>query len=232
MLFPADPDDALPFRPSDSPFYMPSYFDDESDSEASDPDDLLPYPDHFLPPGSTQEHDLDVDGAVAAFREVGLLDGLTETQIADGTDRARRLEFADAPGELYRCFPRRVVYFDWEGAAMDGAYADLLRQFELAGRGHFALADVEDGFPAFGDGGPYPGAFTLDGRRYAFSSEGNGDWLDSAFLDALNEALSAQGIGRFDVVLDHGQAAGYAFFTDEALADVRERLPELLASAR
>ena len=196
--------------------------------DAYDPDDLLPPPDNFLPPGSAQTHDLDVGGTVSTFRAIGLLEGLTEEEIAASLDRARRLEYAQGPGDLYRCFPRRVVYFDWEGAEMDGAYADLLRQFERAGRGHFALTDVEDSFPAYGRGGPYPGAFTLDGQRYAFSSAGNGDWLDGAFLTALNRALRAQQVGRFHVVVDHGQAAGYAFLTEAELTAVRERLPDML----
>ncbi len=185
---------------------------------------LLPFPDAF-DFGADQRSEATVDTLFGLWQDLGLLAGLSDDEIAASVERATHLLDAPSPGWLYRCVPRRVVFFDWEGADSNGAYAALLEQFALAGRGAFTLTDIEDSFPAFGEGGPYAGSFVLNGERYSFASRGAGDWLDTAFLETLQKALAEQMVGgQFYVVVDDGQASGLAYFTGEEVALLRERL--------
>ena len=165
-----------------------------------------------------------IDSLLEIYRNLGLFVHLSVTELQAGRDCASHTPISSYQ-QLLRCFPKTIVYFDWETGNLENPYVELTQALAAASRGAFSPTNIQDNFAARWEEEFVDFSFQYAGRHYQEKLRMNGDWLDPRFMHPIGRAMTDNQVkGKFYYALDDGQAAGYLFLTpDQHAALLREQ---------
>lgn len=166
---------------------------------------------------------------IEEYEKIGLFSHLTMEEIATGKAEAQAknpTSFVD----ILLCFPKNVVYFDWETGNLENPYEDLTKQFGEITRGQFIPQNIKDSF--FQDlenrNRTTLYSFEFKDKYYEAHLKISSDWLDPTFLALIEKAMEEhQVVGKLYDCLDNGQAQGYIFLTPVQYEYLKKNQPDL-----
>ena len=169
-----------------------------------------------------------IEEILTLFKDIDLLDHLSEAEIAEGRTHIDRSYITD-PYQLLSAFKNVALFFDWESAEPDSPYERFLGYLAKISRGNFTPVDIEDGFDWENQSASL--AFTLNGNRYSTELAFNGDWLDPQFFKFIEDIAATEALqGRF-YPLSYGYGTeGYIFLNNLQLEALRSQQIITLAS--
>ncbi|MGB3800884.1 MAG: hypothetical protein WA952_13800, partial [Lewinella sp.] len=168
--------------------------------------------------------------ALAAYDSIGLFRHLSTAEIAAGRACAAESTI-ETYTDLLQCFPKTIVYFDWETGNLENPYAELTREFAAASRGAFNPVDIQDEFGASWEKEFVTYGFAVGTESYSTELPMEGDWLSSGFLEMITKAMEISGVaGEFHYCLDNGQASGFIYLTEDQFDYLSREQPALFPS--
>jgi hypothetical protein len=178
-------------------------------------------------PVAEQPTSEDIEQALAFYQQLGLFEGLTPAELADGRRQALSGE-ASNHLDLLRSFPRLVVEVGGEDAEEPHAYARVLARVAAATRGAFRPANVQDDFPgqqARKQKSSF--SFACNTRRYKASFTSDLGWMDLGFVGLVERAVRDNTAGRLYYFGDGDETELYCFLTPTQATKLRQTQPEL-----
>lgn len=132
--------------------------------------------------------------------------------------------------DVFFCFPKTLVIFDWETANLENPYEQITKEFMAASRGSFVVSNITDEFKkGWKKAKRVKYGFTMNGKRYEKMLNFNDDWLDPEFLELLKTALVDNNVnGQIYNCVDNGQESGYIFLTAGQYKFIQETYPDML----
>ncbi|MDG1571951.1 hypothetical protein OZ410_06455 [Robiginitalea sp. M366] len=185
--------------------------------------------DYFL---FTQNHDNTFNSGhiketIDQYRNLGLFDHLTDEEIEEGHNCVSN-NLISSYAQLLSCFPKTVVYFDWETGNLENPYEELTISFSEASRGKFTPTNIVDTFAEDWQSEHSSFSFEFNNSKYASTLNMASDWLDPEFLSLIKKALADNQIdSNIYYCLDDGQASGYILLTQNQYETLSESQPEL-----
>ena len=156
-----------------------------------------------------------IQAILVLFEQIGLLEHLSDEQIAAGRDLIAE-SYITHPYELLSAFENVLLTFDWESGNIDNPYQALTQEFAAISRGYFSPTNITNEF----DWNTQTAGqtFTLNGKEHSVSLEFQGDWLDPQFFEFI-QSVVAQEIpqGNFYAAYDDYGTLGYFFLTKTQL---------------
>lgn len=172
----------------------------------------------YLEEFSTENHDntFNTEGVqklIKEYDQIGLFKHLTATEIDSAKRRVEEVNIESFAG-LLSCFPKNLVYFDWESGNLENPYEELTNNFAAASRGAFTPTNILDNFEKDWKNDTTHYGFTFNGKQYETELEMKNDWLDPKFMELIDKALLEQHIdGKIYPCLNNGQEGGYVFLS-------------------
>ncbi|PPK87774.1 hypothetical protein CLV84_0726 [Neolewinella xylanilytica] len=167
-----------------------------------------------------------ITSIIELYRDMGLFAHLSTTELQAGRECAAQATIASYQ-DILLCFPKTIVYFDWETGNLENPYEELTNQFAAASRGAFSPTDVQDNFAEQWEEDHVDFSFHHAGRHYQEKLRMELDWLDPSFLVLIERAMKENKVeGEFHYALDDGQAAGYLFLTPEQHSALLREQPD------
>jgi hypothetical protein len=185
--------------------------------------------DYFL---SKQSHDNtfnsdNIQRIAAEYERIGLFSHLTAAE----KDQARiKLEESeiDSYQSILLCYPKTIVYFDWETGNLENPYQALTSRFSEASRGAFMPTKIKDTFQKDWKKKKTRYGFEWKGKQYEVELKMSSDWLDPKFIELIEKAMTENQLdGKMYYCLDDGQAAGYIFLTKAQHQYLKAKQPAL-----
>ena len=153
-----------------------------------------------------------VQNLIKEYQQIGLFEHLTKNEVDSAFQKIEVAEI-NSFSSILSCFPKTIVYFDWESGNLENPYEELTLEFAASSRGAFTPTLINDNFEKDEKNKTTRYGFTLKGKRHETDLEMQSDWLDPKFMELIETALTEHNIdGEIYRCLDNGQAAGYIFF--------------------
>jgi len=185
--------------------------------------------DYFL---FSQSHDNsfnseNIEKIITEYENIGLFDHLNDTEKEQAKNCVSKSEI-DSYQSILLCFPKTIVYFDWETGNLENPYEELTTEFSEASRGAFTPINIIDEFESSWEKETVNYAFEFEGTLYQETLQMNSDWLDPMFMELIENAIKENNVkGKIYYCLDNGQAAGYIFLTSSQYKFLKKNQPEL-----
>ena len=185
--------------------------------------------DYFL---FSQSHDnsfntLNILRLIETYKEIGLFDHLDESEIKKGEDCINEMVI-DSYQSILSCFPKTIVYFDWESGNLENPYEELTISFAEASRGKFQPTKIVDTFEKSWEKETTQFSFDLNGKNYSTDLEMNTDWLNPKFMELIEHAMLENSIdSEIYYCIEDGQATGYILLTKKQYEILNSRQPDL-----
>ena len=167
--------------------------------------------DYFL---FSQSHDnrfntSNIQKLINEYKALGLFDHLNEDEIKIGGNCIRESVIENYQSIL-SCYPKIIVYFDWETGNLENPYETLTKKFGEASRGKFEPNNIIDTFKSSWESQTTRFSFDFNGKNYSADLKMDRDWLDPNFLSLIKQAMRDHNIDcQIYYCLDDGQAGGY-----------------------
>lgn len=153
-----------------------------------------------------------IDSAIEMYKAIGLFKHLTKEQIdASCINAVQRNN--QSLNDVLSCFPSIIYNFDTELANLENPYEELLNEFSLISKQQFNPTNIIDNFSK-----PVSNSvlveFSINGKRYSNRLLLDNDWVDPAFFDIAQKAVSENVIdGQFYNLYSDGQDANVIFLS-------------------
>lgn len=187
--------------------------------------------DYFL---SEENHDntfntQNISKIIEEYKNIGLFSHLSKEEFELGIVRVKQNQIG-AYSDILGCFPKQIVFFDWESGNLENPYEELTKEFGEASRGYFTPTNIKDFFESSWDNEQKTTYYSFDfgGVTYEEDLEIMSDWLDTLFMELIERALNENNIdGKIYTCIDDGQAAGYIFLTKAQYKYLNKNQPEI-----
>ena len=161
------------------------------------------------------------------YKSLGLFDHLTDNEVRIGENCVSE-SVIENHQSILSCFPKTIVYFDWETGNLENPYESIIKKFSEASRGDFKPTNIVDTFENSWEHETTGFSFDSNGKNYSADLKMDGDWLDSDFLTLIKQSMIDSNIGsQIYYCLDDGQAGGYIVLTDKQYSMLKTSQPEL-----
>lgn len=162
---------------------------------------------------------------VEEFKQIGLFNHLSKEEIKQAKETLKRASIESYQDVLF-CFPKNIVYFDWETGNFDNPYEELTLEFGAASRGLFTPTDIVDEFAKSWDKPTTLFSFKFHGKTYSTQLEAYSDWLNPDFLELINKALKEHNMdAKIYTCLSDGQVGGYMILTKQQYKIIHKKYP-------
>lgn len=164
---------------------------------------------------------------ISEYEGIGLFSHLSDLEIEKAKDCVSNVEI-DSYQSILLCFPKTIVYFDWETGNLENPYEELTISFKDASRGIFDPMNIIDEFEKSWEKETVNYSFQLNDKKYEEKLKMHSDWLDPAFMELIDRSIEESNVnGKIYWCLDNGQAAGYIILNDEQYRYLKENQSEL-----
>ncbi len=168
-----------------------------------------------------------INNIVETYKKIGLFKHLTEAEINSAKNCVKTSEIQNYQ-DILLCFPKTVIYFDWETGNLENPYEELTSMFADASRGVFTPTNIVDDFKLNWDKKATNYSFRFGGKLYEQNLDMKSDWLDPQFMGLIEQALKENGTGlNLHFCLDNGQATGFIFLDDHQYEFLKKNQKEL-----
>ncbi|MEM8809047.1 MAG: hypothetical protein AAGF01_23760 [Cyanobacteria bacterium P01_G01_bin.38] len=175
------------------------------------------YPEYELP--LTRDR---IETIMTIFKEIGLLDHLSESDFAEAKIRITR-GYITEPYQLLAALGD-VAFLQYGGvvAEREAPYASFIQQMAEIAQGQFQPTNIEESFDWVQETGSV--AFMLNGNRYSIDLETNDGWLDPQFFEFIEQVAATEvPQGQFYPVSDEYDSEGYIFLTTAQVEALRSQ---------
>jgi hypothetical protein len=167
---------------------------------------------------------------IQEYEKIGLFNHLSKAEIDSAKMKVTESEISNYQ-DILLCFPKNIIYFDWESGNLENPYEELTLNFAAASRGEFTPHTIKDNFLKDEKKEKTRYGFTLQGKKYETTLKMNNDWLDPQFVELIKQAIKDQNIdGNIYYCLDNGQAVGYIFLNKRQYEYLKKYHPSFLDS--
>jgi hypothetical protein len=155
-----------------------------------------------------------IEDAVLGWHKAGILNHLTKTQISSAKKKALAAD-NESLNDVLLNFPKVVHWFDTELVNLEDPYAELLIEFSNISRGAFKPTNISDNFSK-PENNTVLLKFSLNSKEYSKVLRIHDDWIDSDFLEVVDQAVSENKLtGQFYQLYEGGQGAIFIFLTPD-----------------
>lgn len=147
---------------------------------------------------------------IKKYEEMGLFTHLDEKSLGETKKHAMQ-QTAISSFELLTQFPNTTYCFDTETSNLENPYEEETIALADISRGNFKPTNIVDGYD-YEQNKNF--SFAAFGRNYSKEMTASGDWLDTSFIDLINNAVSDGGVdGRFYSLKTETQDLCLVFFS-------------------
>lgn len=170
---------------------------------------------------------INIQHIIEEYEKIGLFSHLSSDEITSAKICARETEI-DSYQSILFCFPKTIVFFDWESANLENPYEELTVDFSEASRGAFKPQNIIDDFKNAFNTDKIEYGFEFNGKIYHRDLTAQSDWLDPQFMELIDIALKENKVdGAIYYCMDDGQAAGFIFLNEKQHAYLKAHQPAL-----
>lgn len=163
-----------------------------------------------------------IEEAIVAYRSLGLFQHLSEAQIQQGRELAKRKNPRNL-NQVLLLFPSVVYFFDSEMPDLNAPYKSILEHFSLISHNIFSPANIVDEFNKPTKEGCLV-KFSLKGKDYSKQLLVESDWVDPGIFGLIDEAVTEQKLpGSFHYLLTEGQELSYVFLSPSQYEELRAK---------
>jgi len=164
---------------------------------------------------------------ISDYESIGLFSHLSKAEVSEAESCVLKSEI-EGYQSILLCFPKTVLYFDWETGNLENPYEELTEAISDFSRGAFTPTDIQDNFEDSWEKETVDYSLTFKGKPYKATLKMESDWLDPGFMELIETALEENGVdGNLYYCLDDGQAGGYIFLTSKQYQFLSKHQPEL-----
>lgn len=167
-----------------------------------------------------------IEQAIEEFKEVGLLDGMTEEEIELRKAEILLERHYSLNGLIYY-FDSLVYAFDAETTNFENPYEEITLGLADISKGRFQPTSFIDRYE-YNTNSEF--SFELNGSKYEIALQNSADWLDLSFIELINSALEEHHIdGQFYTFNGEGQIVTLIFLSKKQFEEIkRKQLLDLL----
>lgn len=158
---------------------------------------------------------------VCTYQNLGLFNHLSKSELATAKKKVANQKIT-CHQDVLLCFPKVIVFFDWETNNLKNPYEELILQFSAASRGLFDPQNIVDTYGENQHKVKTTFAFEWNNTYYEKSFTMMGKALSPRFLFLIEDALQAARLNArlYDCYSD-GDSVGYIFLSNTQYAYLR-----------
>lgn len=155
-----------------------------------------------------------IEFAIKEFSTCGLLLHLSPQEIKMATENVSAGENFNF-NDVLQCFPHTICLFEAELTNLEDPYRALLTELSQISHGAFNPARISDRF-AHPVNGLAEVSFSIEGNTYSKHLTTIDDWIDPAFFELINEAVTENNVGgQFYELYSDDDESKFIFLTPE-----------------
>lgn len=167
-----------------------------------------------------------IQNIIRDYENIGLFAHLSPEELDAGKALVQKSAI-NTYQDILSCFPKTIVFFDWESGNLENPYEELTLEFAAASRGVFTSTNITDDFKDSWEKSTVNYGFEFNGTYYSEELEMDSDWLDYGFMQLIESALLDQNISdKIHFCRDGGQATGIIILNPKQLEFIQKNQPD------